>query len=85
MMASRRRLSGGRGLVGGDVATPVPTSLNTGKGEGDVGAKVLPSSSAFGDDVALQLNGELQWWSWRSVERWHGGVASSAVYRRPQW
>ena len=52
MMASRRRLSGERGLVGCDVATPAPTSLNTGRGKGDVGAKVLPSSSAFGDDVA---------------------------------
>jgi len=47
----------------GDVATPAPTSLNEGRGGGDVGAALLPlesSSSAFGDDVALQLNGELQ-------------------------
>ena len=62
MMASRRRFSGGRGLVGGDVATPAPTSLNGGRGGRDVGVQVLPlgsSSSTFGDDVAVQLNGEL--------------------------
>ena len=72
MMASRRRRLGGHGLVGGDMATPAPTSLNKGRGEGGVGTVVLPmgsSSSAFGDDVALQLNGELQWRSWRSVGR----------------
>jgi len=68
-MASRHRDLGGHGLVGDNVATPAPTSLNEGRGKGDVGTTVLPmgsSSSAFGDDVALQLNGELQW---RSVGR----------------
>ena len=59
-------------MVGGDVATPAPTSLNEGRGEGDVGAEVLhlgSSSSAFGGGVALQLNGELWWQLWQSVER----------------
>jgi len=68
-MASRHRRLGRHGLVGGDVAIPVPTSLNEGRGEGDVGSAALPmgsSSSVFDDDVALQLNGELQW---RSVGR----------------
>ena len=41
-MDSRRRRLGGRGLVGGDVATPAPTSLNEGRGEGHLGAVVLP-------------------------------------------
>ena len=53
-------------MVGGDVAIPVTTSLNEGRGEGDVGSVALPmgsSSSTFDDDVALQLNGELQWQS----------------------
>ena len=59
----------GCGMVGGGVTAPAPTSLNEGRGEGDVGAAVLllrSLNSAFGDDVALQLNGELQW---RSVGR----------------
>ena len=38
------------------------------------------SSSAFGDDVVLQLNGELLWQWWRSVERWRGGVESSTQW-----
>ena len=42
MMASRRHRLGGHGLVGGDVATPAPTSLNEGRGKGDLGAAVLP-------------------------------------------
>ena len=41
-MASCRHRLAGRGLVGGDVKTPAPTSLNEGRGEGDVGAAVLP-------------------------------------------
>ena len=48
-----------------------------------MGAAVLPLgslSSAFGDDVVLQLNGELQWQWWRSVERWRGGVESSTQW-----
>ena len=48
-----------------------------------MGAAVLPlgsSSSAFGDDVVLQLNGELQRQWWRSVERWRGGVQSSTQW-----
>src|SRR6266567_4919259 len=47
---------GWRGLVGGGVATPAPTSLNEGRGEGDAGAAVFAlasSSSASGDDVAV--------------------------------
>jgi hypothetical protein len=70
--ASRCHLSGRCGLFGGDVANPAPTSLNEGRGEGDVGAEVLhlgSSSSAFGDGMALQLNGELRWQLWQSVER----------------
>jgi len=54
------------------VTTPAPTSLNEGRSEGDMGAAVLllrSSNSAFGDDVALQLNGELQWRWWGSVGR----------------
>ena len=39
VMASCRRRLGGRGLVGGDVATPAPTSL---RGEGNLGVAVLP-------------------------------------------
>jgi len=69
----------GCGTVGGDVATPATTSLNEGRGEGDVGAMVLllrSSNSAFGDDVALQLNGELQWRWWGSAGRC-GGIALS--------
>ena len=49
-----------------------------------MGAAVLPLgslSSAFGDDVVLQLNGELQWQWWRSVERWRGVVDSVVVSR----
>ena len=64
MMAPCHHHLGWRGLVGGGVATPVPTSLNEGRGEGDVGAAVFAlasSSCAFGNDVALQLDGELQW------------------------
>jgi len=54
-MAPRHHHLGWRGLVGGGVATPVP-SLNEGRGEGDVGAAVFAlasSSSASGDDVAV--------------------------------
>ena len=72
MVTSRRRCLGGRGLAG-DVATIGPISLNEGRVEGDVGAAVLrlgSSSSTFGDDVAMQLNGELQWrWWQRSMGR----------------
>ena len=53
-----------RHLGGGDVATPKPKIPQREEGEGDVCAAVLPlgsSSPVFGDDVAMQLNGELQW------------------------
>ena len=69
----------GCGMVGGDVTTPAPTSLNEGRSEGDMGAAVLllrSSNSAFGNDVALQLNGELQWRWWGSMERCCEGIAS---------
>ena len=67
------------------MATPVPKIPQRGEAEGDVGAAVLllgSSSSAFGDDVALRLNSELQWRWWRSSAvhgEMTGGVASSTV------
>ena len=40
---------------------------------------IIPGRIKASDDVALQLNGELQWRSWRSVERRRGGVTSSTA------
>jgi len=68
---ARHRRSGWRGLVGGGVVTPAPTSFNEGRGEGDVAVAVFAlasSSCVSGDDVALQaavaavaVLGEMSW------------------------
>ena len=59
------------------MATPGPKIPQRGEGEGDVGAAVLTLgllSSTFGNDVALQLNGELQWQWWRGEMTWRGSI-----------